>query len=90
MLEYFENFIVSALFGINIVLAGNLIDRLRVGHVIDFLNFQIWPVFNVADSSIICGVILLALLLLREDYLERKGVGTVSGRGDAGKELSSG
>jgi signal peptidase II len=51
---------------------GNLIDRLRVGHVVDFLNFQVWPVFNVADSSIICGAILLALLLLREDYVERK------------------
>ena len=51
---------------------GNLIDRLRVGHVIDFLDFQIWPVFNVADSSVICGVVLLALLLLREDYEERK------------------
>jgi signal peptidase II len=51
---------------------GNLIDRLRVGHVIDFLNFQVWPVFNVADSSIVCGVLLLAFLLLREDRDERK------------------
>jgi signal peptidase II len=51
---------------------GNLIDRLRVGYVIDFLDFQVWPVFNVADMSIVCGVILLALLLLREDYQERK------------------
>jgi signal peptidase II len=51
---------------------GNLIDRLRVGHVIDFLDFQIWPVFNVADASIVCGTILLALLMLREDLRERK------------------
>jgi signal peptidase II len=51
---------------------GNLIDRLRVGHVVDFLDFKIWPVFNVADSAIVCGVALLAILLLREDYQERK------------------
>ena len=41
---------------------GNLIDRLRVGHVIDFLYFYIqdhhWPAFNVADSAICVGVAL--------------------------------
>jgi signal peptidase II len=68
---------------------GNLVDRVRVGSVVDFLNFQIWPVFNVADMSIIGGVMLLALLLLREDYLERKGT-DVSGAGGAERELSSG
>lgn len=46
--------------------AGNLIDRLRFGHVIDFVDFKVWPVFNVADSSIVVGVLILALLLLRE------------------------
>lgn len=39
---------------------GNLIDRLVFGHVIDFLDFRIWPVFNIADSSITIGAILLA------------------------------
>ena len=39
---------------------GNLIDRLRLGYVVDFLNFYVWPVFNVADSSITIGAILLA------------------------------
>ena len=39
--------------------AGNLIDRLRFGHVVDFLDFRIWPVFNVADSAITIGVTLL-------------------------------
>jgi len=46
--------------------AGNLVDRLRVGHVIDFIHFHFWPVFNVADSSIVIGVILLAFIMLRE------------------------
>ncbi len=42
---------------------GNLIDRLTVGAVIDFLDFHVfgwhWPAFNVADSAITCGAILL-------------------------------
>ncbi|MDD5197051.1 MAG: signal peptidase II [Candidatus Omnitrophota bacterium] len=45
---------------------GNLIDRLRLGYVIDFLNFYIWPVFNVADSSITIGAVLLGWAILRK------------------------
>jgi signal peptidase II len=48
---------------------GNLIDRVMVGAVIDFLDFHAygyhWPAFNVADSSITCGAVLLALDALR-------------------------
>jgi len=44
---------------------GNLIDRIRLGYVIDFLDFRIWPVFNFADSAIVVGVILLSWVLLR-------------------------
>lgn len=43
---------------------GNLIDRLRFGFVIDFLDFRVWPVFNVADSAITIGVVLLSWELL--------------------------
>ncbi len=39
--------------------SGNLIDRLRQGYVVDFLDVKIWPVFNVADASIVTGVCLL-------------------------------
>ena len=45
---------------------GNLVDRLRYGHVIDFIDFKVWPVFNVADSSIFVGVVILAFYLLRD------------------------
>jgi signal peptidase II len=40
---------------------GNLIDRLVVGRVTDFLDVRFWPVFNVADSAIVVGACLLAL-----------------------------
>jgi signal peptidase II len=45
---------------------GNLIDRLRLGYVVDFLNFYIWPVFNIADSSITIGAVLLGWTILRK------------------------
>lgn len=44
---------------------GNLIDRLRLGAVTDFIDVSRWPVFNLADASIITGLILLAWFLLR-------------------------
>ena len=44
---------------------GNLTDRLIYGHVIDFLDVHIWPIFNVADSAITCGILLLAWRFLR-------------------------
>ena len=43
---------------------GNLIDRLVRGAVVDFLDFRIWPVFNVADSFITIGVGLLMINIL--------------------------
>lgn len=45
--------------------AGNLIDRVRLGYVIDFFDFRVWPVFNVADIAIVFGVGLLLLDLTR-------------------------
>jgi signal peptidase II len=44
---------------------GNLIDRLRFGSVIDLFYLRFWPVFNVADSAIVCGVVLLMWHLMR-------------------------
>jgi signal peptidase II len=53
--------------GIGLVLAGtigNLIDRLRLGQVTDFLDFKVWPAFNVADASITVGVIILIFCIV--------------------------
>jgi len=44
--------------------AGNLIDRIKFGNVIDFLDFRVWPVFNFADTAITIGVGLLAYQLI--------------------------
>ncbi len=44
---------------------GNWIDRIRLHAVIDFLNFIVWPVFNVADSFITVGVVIFIFYALR-------------------------
>ncbi|MBT4124861.1 MAG: signal peptidase II [Chloroflexi bacterium] len=38
---------------------GNIIDRIRLGHVTDFLDVGWWPIFNIADSSIVIGIALM-------------------------------
>jgi len=56
---------------------GNLIDRVRLGEVIDFLDVywrtHHWPAFNIADSLICVGVALVALDMLREERRLAKG-----------------
>jgi signal peptidase II len=49
-----------------------MIDRLRVGSVIDFLDFRIWPIFNVADSALNIGLFLLIIhfLIHKEDEVQ--------------------
>ncbi|MFQ5866401.1 MAG: signal peptidase II [bacterium] len=54
---------------------GNLIDRLRFGFVIDFLDFRIWPVFNLADSGVCIGGILMVFFLLKKRPSKEKTVG---------------
>lgn len=46
---------------------GNLIDRARQGLVIDFFDFRIWPVFNIADIAICIGVGLIVWNLLKTE-----------------------
>lgn len=45
---------------------GNLIDRLAYGFVIDFLDFRIWPVFNIADSFVTIGITGLIIYLCKK------------------------
>ncbi|MBN2052802.1 signal peptidase II [Candidatus Woesearchaeota archaeon] len=46
---------------------GNLIDRIFRGYVVDFIDFKFWPVFNLADSLVVIGVIWLIIVILKED-----------------------
>nr|WP_296771955.1 signal peptidase II [Rhodococcus sp. (in: high G+C Gram-positive bacteria)] len=84
--------------GLGLVLGGalgNLIDRFfrapgpLQGHVVDFVSVGWWPVFNVADSSIVCGAILLVVLSLfgfepnGERTHDKKADAHVKSEGDA-------
>ncbi|MEM7171502.1 MAG: signal peptidase II [Pseudomonadota bacterium] len=55
---------------------GNVIDRLRIGAVVDFLDFHLasyhWPAFNIADAAIFCGVALILFDGLNISLRERK------------------
>ena len=52
---------------------GNLLDRLRLGHVTDWVDVGPWPVFNVADASIVSGLVILAwLFIIAEQSPNRK------------------
>lgn len=54
---------------------GNLYDRLRIGRVVDYLDFQIWPfVFNFADSMIVVGVGLLLFLIYWHEKEQAKSI----------------
>jgi signal peptidase II len=57
----------AALFGGGAI--GNLIDRARSGLVIDFFDFRIWPVFNVADIAICVGVAMILWRVLQTEFL---------------------
>lgn len=48
-------------------IVGNLIDRMAFGYVTDFIDFRIWPVFNIADSLITIGIIGLIFYFLRKN-----------------------
>ena len=49
---------------------GNLTDRIRLGYIIDFIDFRIWPVFNIADSAITIGLIILAWKILTKRCIQ--------------------
>ena len=56
--------------GIGLILGGalgNWVDRVRLGAVVDFLDFRIWPVFNFADTAISVGVGLFLLDLMKKN-----------------------
>ena len=51
---------------------GNLSDRIRFGQVTDFIDFRVWPVFNVADSAVVIGIAILVWMILNNDAKSAK------------------
>lgn len=51
---------------------GNLVDRLRFGFVIDFIDFRVWPVFNIADIAITVGAILLIWRIFKSPHFNEE------------------
>jgi signal peptidase II len=51
---------------------SNLVDRVRLGHVTDFLDLRFWPAFNLADSFIVVGVAILLVTLVLADREPRR------------------
>lgn len=54
---------------------SNLVDRLRLGHVTDFLDLRFWPAFNLADTFIVVGVMLLVGTMLAGERAPRRRAG---------------
>jgi signal peptidase II len=80
--------LVSAI-GLALILGGaigNVIDRLvraphgfMQGHVVDFVDFQFWPVFNVADMGVTCGIILVIFELQEVSRREARPQSSIDG-----------
>ena len=51
---------------------GNIYDRIFLGHVVDFLDFHVWPVFNIADSAICVGATFIAFAIFKAKNKEIK------------------
>jgi signal peptidase II len=66
----------SSMLALGLILGGtvgNLIDRAFIGYVTDFIKVWEWPDFNIADSSLVVGGILLAWNLIRASSMEGQG-----------------
>jgi len=71
LMKHRESIPASSLIAFSLILGGgmgNLIDRIFRGAVVDFIDFRIWPVFNVADSAITVGMATIILF----SFIRRK------------------
>lgn len=63
--------------GLSLILAGaigNFIDRIRLGYVVDMFqtDFMSFPIFNVADVTLVCGVICMLIYIILDEKDQRK------------------
>lgn len=64
-------------FCLTLILSGalsNLVDRLKFGYVIDYIDFRFWPVFNIADSAITIGTTILLITVLMNKKNKEKEI----------------
>ena len=70
---------------------GNVLDRMRLGYVTDFIDIGPWPVFNLADASIITGLVILAWVLTRsgspKEHTDSAGEAYLPADGFVGADL---
>ena len=63
-----SNRLIRIIFGLQLGGAfGNIIDRILLGSVVDFIDIGPWYIFNIADSSIVCGLILLIFFIVIQE-----------------------
>jgi len=67
---------------------GNLIDRITIGHVTDFISVGNFPVFNIADASISVGVVVMILGLWFEDRKEKHKKKAIENLCDTPKQVN--
>ena len=70
--------------GLGLVVGGsgsNLVDRVRLGHVTDFLDLRFWPAFNLADTFIVVGVAVLLVTLVATEREPRRRIANGSSPG---------
>ncbi len=51
---------------------GNIIDRIALGEVVDFIDFGFWPIFNIADTAIVVGVGIIMFIVAARSFREAK------------------
>ena len=54
--------------------SSNLVDRIRFGSVTDFVDLRVWPIFNIADSSVVIGIVILGYAILFMDKKLKVGL----------------
>lgn len=68
---------------------GNALDRITRGYVVDFFHLHGWPIFNIADSVIVLGVVILIVMMWWHDYQVDKEKKAPAQNAGAAEEVSS-
>jgi len=63
---YYKKYQIASMFVISGII-GNLIDRIFLGYVRDFIDLRFWPVFNLADSFMVVGIGLLVWIIFKKN-----------------------